>query len=78
MREPDCRWWRKWKGLYAALPRNAGMKERRKKNRMRSGKGVCFKAMRDLSTVKYNRKVQVVRSVLRVQQQVGYSKVVSY
>lgn len=47
------------------------MKERRKKDlhledRMGSRKGVCFQDGRHLSTFKYNKKVLVVRSMLRV------------
>lgn len=62
------------KGLYTILPRNGVVKKRRKKDRMGFRKGICFQARRDLSIVKCNRKELVVRSMLRVQHQVEYSK----
>ena len=60
----------KWKGIYTVLPRNIGMKERRKMElypgeRIGSRGGVCFQDRRD--SFKCKRKELGVRSMLTVQ-----------
>lgn len=47
-----------------------GMKERRRKGQTGFQEGCLFPSQEKLSTVKCNRKVKVVRSMLRVRQQV--------